>query len=144
MLMGVMVSAQTAITLTFNDDNSQEFSVTPSGKIYFSDTYLYIDDGYGIPYSFEISNIRKITLPHDVSIEDILTEDFTIYPNPAHNVLHIHNNRQELNTYQLYAMDGRLILKGTCHNDEPIAIGNLTGGLYLLKVNNTTFKISIL
>lgn len=136
------IPAQTSVTLTFKDNSTQEFMVDLSGKIYFENNYLYIDEGTGLPYSFAVDNIRKITLPHDVNVEDIVTDDFTIYPNPVLNTLHIHSGKIGQHPYQLYTLDGRLLLKGVCLEDETLNLQHLPSGLYLLKIGSSTIKIS--
>ena len=136
------VSAQTTVTITFNDNSTQELMVDPSGKIYFGNNYIYIDEGTGLPYSFAVDNIRKITLPHDVNVEDIVTDDFTIYPNPVLNALHIHSGKIGQHPYQLYTLDGRLLLKGVCQEDATLNLQHLPSGLYLLKIGSSTIKIS--
>ena len=136
------IPAQTSVTLTFKDNSTQEFMVDPGGKIYFENNYLYIDEGTGLPYSFAVDNIRKITLPHNVNVDNIVTEDFEIFPNPVQNTLHIHSGNSGQHPYQLYTLDGRLLLKGVCQEDATLNLQHLPSGLYLLKIGSSTIKIS--
>lgn len=133
--------AQTDVHIHFYNTNSQNFSVSEYGKLYFENGYLFINEGSGAPYAFEVASIRKITLDHPLSIEDIVTSDLKIYPNPANSHIKIESS-QDLNPYQIYAMDGRLMLSGICQNGESINVGDLSKGLYLIKVNGQTYKIS--
>ncbi|MBQ6071633.1 MAG: T9SS type A sorting domain-containing protein [Bacteroidales bacterium] len=139
---GNRVYAQTTVTLTFNNNTTQELTVDPAGKIYFENNYLYIDEGLGLPYSFAVENIRKITLPQTVGVDNITTEEFEIYPNPVQNTLHIHSGVGGQHPYQLYTLDGRLLLKGVCQEDETLNLQHLPSGLYLLKIGSSTIKIS--
>ena len=137
-----MGAAQTKVTLTFQDASTQEIEVSASGKIYFSDDYMYIDDGTALPYSFAVGNIRKMTFDEILGVRDIVTESFKVYPNPAHNELYISGDDFGPYRYALYAMDGRLLLSGKVQNGEAIPIDDIPTGLYILKINNTSLKIN--
>ena len=134
--------AQTKVSLTFQDASSQEIEVSSYGKIYFSDNYMYIDNGTAVPYSFAVSNIRNMVFNEITGIEDIVTETFKVYPNPVHNELYISGNDFRSHPYQLFSTDGRLLLHGVSREGEPEKVSDLPTGLYILKINNSSFKIS--
>ena len=134
--------AQSKVTLTFQDASTQIIDVSASGKIYFSDNYMYIDDGTALPYSFAVSNIRNMVFDELLGIQDIVTESFKVYPNPVHNELYISGNDFRLHPYQLFSTDGRLLLQGESREGNPINVSTLPTGLYILKINNSSFKIS--
>ena len=140
--MSASLQAQTVVTISFHTAADQILTVSESGKLYFSDQYLYVNEGSGIPYSFLLSAISKITFAEGSGVEDIVTDQIHIYPNPANDYIRIHNFQGPLSTYSLYSYDGRLLLSGTCQNDEPISLSRYAKGLYLLKVDGLTFKIS--
>ena len=134
--------AQTKVTLTFQDASTQEIDVSESGKIYFSDDYMYIDDGTALPYSFALSNIRKMTFGQGVGVSEIVTDAFMVYPNPVRNELYVSGNEFGPYRYALYSIDGRLLLQGEVGNGEAIHTGDIPAGLYILKINNTSLKIN--
>lgn len=134
--------AQTKVTLTFQNASTQEIEVSAAGKIYFSDNYMFIDDGTALPYSFAVGDIRKMTFDEVASVNDITTETFKVYPNPVHNELYISGNDFQAHPYQLFSADGRLLLQGESREGEPVNVSALPTGLYILKINNTSFKIS--
>ena len=134
--------AQTKVTLTFQNASTQEIEVSASGKIYFSDNYMYIDDGTAVPYSFAVSDIRNMQFEQVVGIQDIETESFRIYPNPVHNELYISGNDFRPIAYQIFSMDGRLLLQGETNEGNPIFVGSLPTGICILKIHNSSFKIS--
>lgn len=133
--------AQTQVSLHFYNAGSQEFSVSNAGKIYFDNGYLFIDDGNTVPFSFQVSTIQKMLFSAPANLSEIETANFKIYPNPANNFIKISSNRSE-NDYQILSMDGRLVMTGSCRNEESINISALSKGLYLIKVDGQTFKIS--
>ncbi len=135
--------AQTEVTLHFNNNaSSQSFNISEAGKLYFDNGYLYIDDGTMVPYSFEVSTIQKVLLASTMEIEEIVTPDFNIYPNPASSFLRISSSDHSNTAYQIFSLDGRLMLSGVCMPEESIDVSHLSNGLYLVKVNNKTFKIT--
>ena len=134
--------AQTKVTLTFQNASTQEIEVNAYGKIYFSNDYMYIDDGTAFPYSFVVSDIRNMVFDELTSIQEIVTESFKVYPNPVHNELYISGNDFRPQPYQIFSADGRLLLYGESREGDPINVSILPTGLYILKINNSTFKIS--
>ena len=134
--------AQSKVTLTFQDASTQEIEVSAAGKIYFSDEYMYIDDGTALPYSFALDNIRKMTFGQGVGVSEIVTEAFKVYPNPVRNELYVSGNEFGPYRYALYSIDGRLLLQGEVGNGEAIHTGDIPAGLYILKINNTSLKIN--
>ena len=134
--------AQTEVKLQMRDSGSHTLTVSDAGKIYFDNGYMLVDEGNGIPYSFLLSDIKKVMFDHITSVETLETPNIRIYPNPATNYLKISSEQNTAIPYQIFALDGRLVLSGSAHSEEPIAISSLAKGLYLLKIDGKTFKIS--
>ncbi len=143
LLMAVLAgAAQTEVEILFHNADTQTFTVGEAGKIYFDNGHMLIDEGDGIPYSFPLSDIRKMMFNHAVPAQAIEASDLRIYPNPATTFLHIGGDSARDIPYQLFAMDGRMVMSGISHSGDRIAVGNLPQGLYLLKIDGRTFKIS--
>lgn len=134
--------AQTEVEIQFHQSGSLTFTVSDAGKIYFDNGYMLVDEGDGTPYSFLVSDIKKMMFNHLTSVETIETPSFRIYPNPATAYLNISSDHQEDIPYQIFALDGRLMMSGTVQSNESISIAALSKGLYLLKIDGRTFKIS--
>jgi len=134
--------AQTDVEIQFFNSGTQTFTVSDAGKIYFDNGFMLVDEGNGIPYSFPIPDIKKVMFDHITSVETLETSDIRIYPNPVTNYLRISSEHYTDIPYQIYALDGRLVLAGTAHSEESISMNNLSKGLYLLKIDGKTFKIS--
>ena len=140
--MAFPAHAQTEVTISFYSAAQQTLTVSDAGKLYFQDNYLYVQEGSGVPYSFLLSAISKITFAEVTGVENIETAEVRIYPNPAADYVRIHKNGAERSLYSLYSSDGRLLQSGVCQNDEPIDVQRYAKGLYLLQVDGVTFKIS--
>ena len=101
-----------------------------------------VDDGDNIPFSFPLSDIRKVLFSGTTSVEAIESDHIRIYPNPATTFLRISSDRNSDSRYQIFSIDGRLLMSGVCKQEETINISRLPKGLYLIKVDDKTFKIS--
>ena len=133
LIIGIVTGrAQTTVEVQLQDGGVHSYEMGATGKLYFQNDYLFIDDGTNIPYSHLVSNIEKMLFSYEVSIEDIETADCKVYPNPASSFLKINVNNTNI----------RMLMAGDCHSDEGINVSTLPQGLYLLKVNGQTFKIS--
>ena len=138
----LLCSAQVNVEVQLISSGTQSFSISEAGKIYFDNGYLMVDDGNDAPFSFPLSDIRKVLFSGTTSIETIESDHIRIYPNPATTFLRISNDRNSDSRYQIFSIDGRLLMSGVCKQEETINISRLPKGLYLIKVDGKTFKIS--
>ena len=138
----ILCSAQVTVEVQLISSGTQSFSVSEAGKIYFDNGYLMVDDGNDSPFSFPLSDIRKVLFSGTTSVETIESDHIRIYPNPATTFLRISSDRNSDSRYQIFSIDGRLLMSGVCKQEETINISRLPKGLYLIKVDGKTFKIS--
>lgn len=138
----ILCSAQVTVEVQLISSGTQSFSVSEAGKIYFDNGYLMVDDGNDAPFSFPLSDIRKVLFSGTTSVETIESDHIRIYPNPATTFLRISSDRNSDSRYQIFSIDGRLLMSGVCKQEETINISRLSKGLYLIKVDGKTFKIS--
>lgn len=138
----ILCSAQVNVEVQLISSGTQSFSVSETGKIYFDNGFLMVDDGDNIPFSFPLSDIRKILFSGATSVETIESDHIRIYPNPATSFLRISSDLNSDSRYQIFSIDGRLLMSGVCKQEETINISRLPKGLYLIKVDGKTFKIS--
>jgi hypothetical protein len=73
-----------------------------------------------------------------VSVQELTNENFVVYPNPTTEMITIQSN----NINNVIVMDefGRTVLTS---KSNTIDVSNLSNGVYILKINNTTKKIII-
>lgn len=76
------------------------------------------------------------------SVDDVEKTDFSMYPNPATEIVNLSFNETIYTEYAVYDMTGRNILSGTINGESntQISIESLQSGTYMLKVGNTTKK----
>lgn len=84
------------------------------------------------PGTFEIDSIvfdNNMTL----STQDLEAIDFSIYPNPANDVINIISN-SAMESVSIYDITGKLVLSNISNNTNTVNISELRTGVYLFKV----------
>ena len=75
-----------------------------------------------------------------LGIEDnVLLEDFKLYPNPVHNILNIQTD-ENLDKVEVYSILGRKVFES---ETTMINVSHLSSGLYLLKVYSQDGKVGV-
>ena len=77
-----------------------------------------------------------------LSIDDIVLEEFNVYPNPVNNILYIELNSGKKTQLEIYNVLGKRIISKTIYSSETIQIGHLSDGIYILRLTqgNSTFS----
>jgi hypothetical protein len=73
-----------------------------------------------------------------LSQESIVTDHLIkLYPNPVRSILHIETPETILNNYEIYSINGMLLLHGELRKDESeINISALPSGTYFIRIKN--------
>jgi|TARA_R100000479_G_scaffold68390_1_gene32515 choice-of-anchor B domain-containing protein len=93
-----------------------------------------------------ISGEGGFTLVKDsniLSVEDVASNDFALYPNPAKEIITIASPISPLNQVEVYSVLGKRVLNFEFPNtnlEEEVNIASLQSGIYLVKINNLTTK----
>ena len=104
--------------------------------------YLDTIQGYLNPRMYEVLDLAN-HVPIISSINDIKGMSVNIYPNPANNNLNIISYKSEMNTVEIYNLNGQLVynkvLSSTTAN---LDVSNLVTGLYIINIKSdaTTIK----
>ncbi|MFG6686076.1 T9SS type A sorting domain-containing protein [Mariniflexile sp. HNIBRBA6329] len=89
-----------------------------------------------------IDNIAFVFDPA-LGVNDFETTSFSIYPNPANDVLNI-NGKNGISKVALYSITGKKILETTTINSNQLDVSKFTSGIYLISIedsnNNKTVK----
>ncbi|MDX2173086.1 MAG: T9SS type A sorting domain-containing protein [Bacteroidota bacterium] len=68
--------------------------------------------------------------------------DISIYPNPFNSSFKISNSQNKNLSYQIIDVNGKTIKEDSINKDSEIEIGNISSGIYMLKLfdNNNSYK----
>lgn len=129
-----------------NNGMSKEFTFTEVGKIQFnSEGFFVLDTQKNLLGGFQFDEVAKITFEGiTTGLGQTMTdesENISIKVDYAGTTLSVSGlNSQKRNTMRLYNVSGNLIMNSSEFNDSQIDISALPEGIYILSVNNTTFK----
>jgi hypothetical protein len=86
----------------------------------------------------DIIGIDTFTVTRPMSTNDVLSSNFSIFPNPAKNVLNISNNiNAVVNTIEISDMNGRVVKTSNLSSAEAqISINELSTGMYMVKISS--------
>jgi len=117
-----------------------------------SDAQLFINESYSVPnmdLNIEVIDVvpgEYIEVVIDMglvsAVEDTHLSDLQVYPNPAHDVIHVSGMGDTEIQTQIYNANGKLVLTG--HNSRRIDISVLRPGTYLVElIDSRTGKKSV-
>lgn len=121
---------QTAFFALNNTSNNQLFSETVTFPI------------ASVEFNYEYQILEKnstVTQDNTLSTADFTVDEFSLYPNPAKNEIHLKGLKKSVE-YKIHSIDGKLVKKGTYNPKESINISELIRGTYVIIVNEKNIK----
>lgn len=123
-------AGQTAYLVLNNTSNNQYFlqSVTfPIASIQFNYEYQILEKN------------STVTQDNTLSVSSVEKEGFGLYPNPAKNEINLKGLNRAAD-YSIYAIDGKLVGKGTYLPGKAIGISELVPGAYIITIQEKNIK----
>ena len=141
LLLTVFVAqAETSLVAARSDGGTDLWYVSNVRTLTFADGQLCVNKTDGTTEKIDISSVKRLTFNGaDGSVGDVLQGgSMRVYPNPATDVLYV-DNAEAGAPVAVYGLDGRRWLTGVA--GEPLSVGALPSGFYVVKVGNQSFKI---
>ena len=152
--LGLVNYEDNEYSLTFDLDHKPE-----NLKVYLNDTYLATQTEItaGLNYNFTVdASISETVDPFrfNISFEevsllnlDFTKTDFSIFPNPTDDVLHINftDNLTEAVDISIFNLIGKKVVEFThdaSANQLNFSVQDLTSGVYLLKIQNKEMNLT--
>lgn len=112
-------------------------AVRQSGHQYLTPDSLM---GYGIPNACKADSLLEILEPTGIA-ENEVEHTFQIFPNPGQDLITI-TSKEKIEKVQIFSIDGKIIKELRLNKSKSIviSIGNLPKGIYLIKLNDRSFK----
>jgi len=139
-----MLSAQSVLYLSFQDNNTREIDLSTFSKMTFSNGVVRFAYHNTAADDFLVSTIRRIGFFSDESL-DIHEKQFAktieLFPNPADRFLYFRNVDETTQRINIYSLQGLLVYSGLVdHEQQVIDVSTLSSGVYLLKIGAQTLK----
>ena len=107
--------------------------------------FQLVTNGFGIQDGFYFDDLTVTIVEDDIlNIDDFISPQFSIYPNPTNNLLNI---TTPISDYKLniYNIQGQLISTFSLSGSQTLDISTYSKGIYLLKLTtksvSKTYKI---
>ena len=137
-----MSAQSTQLIVTLNDGTEQSYMMTEDDRLYFEDNEKLVIERESDKETTKIplADIRKLTCSELEGAEENTVAAVAVFPNPVHDVLTLRNLSGK-QTVSIYAIDGRLVKSFETDGSQPIDVGGLPFGLYLVKTQSATLKM---
>ena len=133
----------TNLTVVYSDNQEDSFFENVT-QFAFSGDDLVISQN-GNTTSIDRSLIRKITL-EDVATTSIETYDenakIFIYPNPTSDKLNMSSETEQQVLVSIFSLNGQKLMQQRMSTSESIDVSSLSKGIYIIKINETSYKFS--
>lgn len=104
---------------------------------YSEETSLSVNYTYCVVAEYaDGSSIPECVIVNLTVIEENV-DHFSLYPNPASNILYIEGGNSEF-TYEMFNGMGQMVVTGKAQGSEQISIEGLTKGIYFIRLTNGT------
>jgi len=129
-------------TAPTNNSNTWSFNWTaPSADVLYATIYACFNaaNGDGLAqgdrlYTSELSVFHQSTSGINASVSEI---QGGIYPNPSKDLIWISDDVKTDCSYVIFDISGQTVKKGLHYKDQPIVVGDLTSGLYFIRLQST-------
>lgn len=140
------IFAQANLTVVYKNGTEESFYVNESGKLYFDNASIFIVENEINTTDINLSDIRKVLVSTPVGIEDMENSTnnntYYFYPNPVQDFINIKCSKQEKLQITIFSINGNILFKGDYLPESTIDLSFLKTGLYFIKINEQTFKLS--
>ena len=133
----------TNVTVVYSNNQSDSFFENVTQFSFSGDNLLINQNGTVTPISRSI--IRKLTL-EDVTSSSIETYDenakIFIYPNPTSDKLNMASEVEQQVMVRIFSLNGQVLMQQQMSTSESIDVSSLAKGIYIIKINETSYKFS--
>jgi len=143
---GVSTSVQAQyLIVKFQDGSEETREISLLQNLQFPENLLQINFLSSSAENYDLSTISTLYLrqfplaAEDYSLNE--SEEISIYPNPASNVIYVKNAPATSTLISIYSIDGTLISqKQVSSQSQGLDVSSLITGVYILRINNQAIK----
>ncbi len=144
-ISSLLLAAQSNLYLRLNSQTTQSLLISSVRKIVFENGNMIFNLQNATSNSFPIGSIAAITFNPNTDLKTLSSQSgkFIIYPNPVVDQFFIKDMSEKVVSVVIYQLNGLPVYQAENPDiSNGINVSNLHSGLYLVKINNQTIKIS--
>lgn len=144
LLWACCVASQATVTVVSADGTENRYSVDTTGEIFFGTDYMAIMTTASATNlaTFLMDDVSKVLFDVSVRIVDVSESNpLTLTPNPAAESFVLHGLGDGPQTVTVYGINGSAVLQGSYSDGEPIEIGSLPQGIYIVRAAGSIVKL---
>lgn len=144
-ISSLLLAAQSNLYLRLNSQTTQSLLISSVRKIVFENGNMIFNLQNATSNSFPIGSIAAITFNPNTDLKTLSSQSgkFIIYPNPVVDQFFIKDLCEKVVSVVIYQLNGLPVYQAENPDiSNGINVSNLHSGLYLVKINNQTIKIS--
>lgn len=126
--------------VTLNSGEEQLFVLNEDDNLAFEGQQTLLITNLGTTHQINIDDIRRIEFVDITNTNESPSSTPFFYPNPVERYFAI-SNIENNQTISVYSLEGRLLLKKQANANEPIDLGKLPPGLYVLRIIEKNLKL---
>ncbi len=119
------------------DDSNNSLSGSHQSIIFiynYPTTFIIVEEGFFIPFDDIVSSFYT-------GISELDNTEFTLYPNPAYNVVHLqYPKAYPLGSVNIYSIAGELVSTTEIIEDNAVDVSNLEQGTYMIEFVSESVK----
>lgn len=121
----------------------QEVALSEVSKMTFGESdFSFVKTSGTAAYGYE--DVCKMTFSLagiGITDEEVLPSGLVLYPNPVSDFVNVKGwNAEEPAVLSVYSLSGQCCLEIASWQGEPVSVAGLGRGMYILKINDKTFK----
>lgn len=143
-MMAAGLSAQVDVTVVSINGNLHRISLESSGEIYItaSDMVVMTSSATGTTVSFSLDTVHKVLFSDNLGIANLHgATSLVLYPSPAAEQFYVSGISAEPQQLTVFNAAGTKVMETICREGEPVGIGRLPEGVYLVRVGSAFGKI---
>lgn len=126
--------------VTLNSGEQQLYVLDEDDQLAFEGQQTLLITNLGTTHRINIDEIRKIEFVDITNTNESQANIPFPYPNPVDRYLAI-GNIENNQTVSVYSLEGRLLFEKQVSPNEPIDLGELPAGLYVLRILDKNLKL---
>ena len=131
---------QTMLVYSIDGSELAKYSLTGSTRITFGEDKMTVKETDQKSASFSLGQVRSIKFEDPTSIQGVTTNNTRPTVRLKGDLLFVEGLAGEAVDARIVGLNGTMVMRLDHFNGQPINVGSLPRGIYILRINNYSFK----